>query len=53
MDLFGETEQIEVFQTKVVQDLIRFKWTSYGRKVHQLAAIVHLTYVITFLNYLD
>jgi hypothetical protein len=53
MDLFGETNQIEVFQTKVVQDLIQFKWFSYGKMVHQIAALVHMTYVMTFLFYLD
>ena len=53
MDHFGDTELLEVFHTKVVHDLIRFKWYRYGVKVHKSAAFVHMIYVITFLIYLD
>jgi hypothetical protein len=53
MDIFGSTEQLEVFKTKVVQDIIRFKWQSYGQYVHQTAASFHIVYVVTFLIHLE
>ena len=53
MELLGDTDQIELFQTKVVKDLIQFKWDEYGKNVHYLAATVHGIYVITFLVHLD
>ena len=53
MDLFGDTDQIDMFQTQVVQDLIEFKWERYGRIIHKSAASVHIVYVVTFLLYLD
>jgi hypothetical protein len=47
----GETEQIELFDTNVVQDLIRYKWGKYGKHVHWTAATIHMVYVITFLGH--
>jgi hypothetical protein len=51
MDLMGETEHIEIFQTKAVQDFINYKWEKYGKKVHYISACNHIIYVISFLIY--
>ena len=53
MDLIGDTDQIEILQTKAVKDLITFKWENFGKKVHYLSAVVHITYVIFYLIYLN
>ena len=53
MDLIGDTDQIEILQTKAVQDLISFKWENFGKKFHYLAAFVHIIYVAFYLIYLN
>ena len=53
MDLIGDTDQIEILETKAVKDLIAFKWEKFGRKFHYLAATVHTYYVLFYLIYLN
>ena len=53
MDVLSNTEELEVFATKVVVDVIDFSWDSFGKHLHYLGACLHLTYVILFWNYVN
>lgn len=53
MEMIGDTEQVSIFTTKVLQDLIDFKWTKYARIIHFFGAFIHLIYVITFCVYVS
>ena len=33
--------------------MINFKWYNYGKLVHMSAAVIHITYVLTFLVFVD
>lgn len=51
MDMFGDSEQLKIFETKVIKDLIFFKWSRYAKIIHYMAGFVHLIYGITFCVY--
>lgn len=53
MDMLGDTDQIELFRTKVIEDLIHFKWYSYARNIHFLFATIHMLYTFTFCAYVN
>lgn len=48
MEACGETEELEIFECKVVNDLIEFKWNQYAGKFHYIGAAFHTLYVIIF-----
>lgn len=53
MDLLANTDQIEVFDTLPVQDLIEFKWRAYSQHFHFVFAIIHMIYLLTFILYVN
>ena len=44
MALCSETEELEVFETDALKDIIDFKWRMYGRKHHFLGMAMHMLY---------
>lgn len=53
MDMLGDIEQIEVFKTKVVKDLIFFKWNTYAKWNHYIGTSIHLIYTTLFCIYVN
>ena len=51
MDMIGDSEEIKIFETKVIKDLISFKWSRYAKNKHYLAGFIHTVYAITFCIY--
>lgn len=48
--LLSDTEELEIFQTQPVQDVINYQWDTYGRRFHYMPFFFHLYYVF-ILNY--
>lgn len=53
MEIISETEEMEIFGSKCLQDLITFQWNTYARWIHYLGALVHLLYVVVFFLYVN
>ena len=51
MDLLSKSEDLDIFDTKVVSDLIKFSWQNYASHVHFFGAFIHLIYMISFFTY--
>ena len=34
MQLFAETDELEIFESESIQAMIQYKWDSYGKKHH-------------------
>ena len=51
MALAADTEEIEVFQTDALVNLIRFKWESYGKRHHLVGCVMHFFYTLVFIIY--
>jgi len=53
MTLCAETEEIEIFQTDALCQLIEFKWVCYGRGHHFFGCMMHLFYTAVFIVYVN
>jgi hypothetical protein len=53
MNAFGDVEELEIFDNKVVKDLIEFKWNQYAGKFHYIGATIHVIYVLIFNYYVS
>lgn len=53
MSLCSDSEEIEIFQTDSLQQLIEFKWVSYGRFHHFFGCMMHLFYTGIFALYVN
>ena len=51
MQLCGETEELEIFETDAMQQVIQFKWDKYGRNHHLLGCVMHLFYTFILIVY--
>ena len=53
MNALGDVEELEIFDNKVVKDLIEFKWKQYAGKFHYIGATIHVIYVLIFNYYVS
>jgi hypothetical protein len=53
MEIISETDELDIFRTKVLHDLVEFKWNAYGKSVHYFGAFLHIGYIITFFIYVN
>ena len=51
LELMSETEELDIFNSKVVQDFFEFQWNSYAKSLHYFGAFIHLMYLIFFSVY--
>lgn len=48
MDCLGKTPELQIFETKVVSDLLDYKWNGTSGLVHKIGAATHVCYLIVF-----
>lgn len=53
MNLLAVSDEIELFHTKAVMDMIEYKWTTYGKGHHLFGCFMHFCYVLSFILYVD
>lgn len=53
MELLGNTSELEIFRSKVIEDFFNFQWDNYAKHLHYYGASVHLVYVIMFSTYVN
>lgn len=46
-----DTEDLEMFECKALDDLLQYKWIMYAFKLHLFGLITHLAYVLVFSYY--
>lgn len=44
MQLCAETEELDIFESSAIKDIIDFKWNGFGRRHHQFGMYMHLLY---------
>ena len=47
MGLCESTEELDIFETESLKEMIDFKWENYARKFHLFGCFMHFTYVFT------
>jgi hypothetical protein len=53
MQALEDSDELEIFETGIVQDIIDYKWNSYAFSIHMLAAIVHACYLFVLMYYIN
>ena len=53
IELLAQAEDTDIFETKVVRDLIHYHWDNYALHVHSFGALMHMLYVINFFVYVS
>ena len=46
MGAIANSEELEIFETKVVMDTVDFKWSTFAMASHRLNAFMHIVQVI-------
>lgn len=49
MQALSESEELSIFETDLVMDLIDYKWETYARRQHLFGFLIHLCYVFTMM----
>jgi len=42
IEAIANSNELEIFKTKVVKDLVKFKWDQFGYWIHMIMFMVHL-----------
>jgi len=53
MNAIAGSEELEIFKTDLIKDLIDYKWNTYAQAQHRFGAIVHMTYVVVLMYYIS
>ena len=53
LELCASSDEIEMFECEPLQDLIKFKWDSYGQRFHLFGCVVHIVYIVILFLYTD
>jgi hypothetical protein len=53
MEAIASSEELSIFTTDLVMDLIDFKWERFAFKQHMFGAFIHFTYVMVLIYYIN
>lgn len=53
LDECANSEELAIFETDTLKDLIEFKWNQYGYRFHLGGFLIHAVYVIMLFVYTD
>jgi len=53
MEILCETNNLDIFKTESVSNLIDFKWNKFSKYIHYNFAIIHFAYVISLIFYVN
>ena len=48
----ADPDELEIFDSKPLQDLIDFKWDAYAYKIHYVGVFMHIFYVLMIAIYI-
>lgn len=53
MQYLSETEELELFETRPIMELIEYKWDRFAYKFHSFGCIMHIIYMLTLTIYIE
>jgi hypothetical protein len=53
MGVLSRCDEISIFKTDLVKDLVDYKWDTYAYRSHILSAMFHVIYVIVLIYYIN
>ena len=49
----SESEELRIFETDLIREVIDFKWDAFAAKQHRFGACIHLCYLIILIMYIN
>ena len=53
MTLCSNTDELEIFETATLQEVIDYKWKKYGKKWHLAGCLMHFIYISVITVYVN
>jgi len=53
MDAVSNSEELEIFETDTIRDMIDYKWETFAKRQHLFGGFVHLCYLIVLILYIN
>ena len=53
MNALGETNELKILSSKVVRDVLEFRWNKYAYKFHYIGLFIHVIYLVVFNIYVS
>ena len=53
MDMCQESDELELFNSLAIQDVIDFKWTEFAYKIHLVGCFFHFFYMTILIIYIN
>jgi hypothetical protein len=53
MQLCSETEELDVFKTGTMQEVIDYKWKKYGKSWHLAGCLMHIIYILCISQFVN
>lgn len=52
MQAISKSEELEIFESDIVKEIIEFKWNAFAYEQHKRNLLMHLLYVLSLLYYI-
>uniref|UniRef100_A0A7S3ILI3 Ion transport domain-containing protein n=1 Tax=Strombidium inclinatum TaxID=197538 RepID=A0A7S3ILI3_9SPIT len=52
-EAISSSEELEIFKTDVVKDMLDYKWQAFAQRQHRIGAFIHTIYVIVLILYIN
>ena len=52
MDECFRSEELELFNSEAIKDILYFKWKTFATKFHMIGCIMHFAYMFLLFNYI-
>lgn len=53
MDICFKSEELEVFNSEAIKDILYFKWKTFATKFHMMGCVMHFAYMFLLFNYIN
>jgi len=53
MEAIAGSEELDIYKTRLVMDIIDYKWDTFGFATHRIGALMHFTYIIVLQTYIS
>jgi hypothetical protein len=52
MNAIASSEELEIFKTELIKDMIDYKWQAFAQNTHRIGALMHCSYIIILMYYI-
>lgn len=53
MDECFKSDELELFNSEAIKDILYFKWKTFATKFHMIGCIMHFAYMFLLFNYIN